>query len=146
MLRGNVGAEVAATLARFTQGGGKGLALVAPAFPATGRTTRGGIVHVAGVPNIEGAFGGDVAGALAPGGLTVEVVTGESGRTPEELASHLREVQDRGIDAVVLDASSDENLRCIAAAAELLDFPTLLVGSGGLAGHIAAARERAHDP
>lgn len=143
LLRGNVGGEIAATLARLTQGGGKGLALVAPAFPATGRTTRGGIVHVAGIPNIEGTFGGDVANALAPGGLTVEVVAGESGRTPEELASHLRDVQGRGIDAVVLDASSDEDLKRIAAAAELLDFPTLLVGSGGLAGHIAAGGDRA---
>lgn len=144
LLRGNVGAEVAATLARLTQGGGKALALVAPAFPATGRTTHGGIVHVGGVPNIEGDFGGDVARALTPGGLTVEVVAGDPGRTPEELASHLSEVQDRGIDAVVLDASSDEDLRRIGAAAELLDFPTLLVGSGGLAGHIAAGRERVH--
>jgi uncharacterized protein YgbK (DUF1537 family) len=142
LLRGNVGVEVAATLARLTQGGGKGLAMVAPAFPGTGRSTHGGVVHVGGVPNIEGDFGGDVAGALAAGGLTVEVVTGESGRTPEELASHLRQVQDRGINAVVLDVSSDEDLRGIAAAAELLDFPTLLVGSGGLAGHIAAGRER----
>lgn len=141
LLRGNVGVEVAATLARLTEGGGNGLALVAPAFPATGRTTHDGIVHVGGVPNIEGNFGGDVGGALAAGGLTVEVVTGESGRTPEELAFRLRDVQDRGIDAVVLDASSDEDLACIAAAAELLDFPALLVGSGGLAGHIAAGRE-----
>jgi len=68
-------------------------------------------------------------------------VTGLSGRTPEELAGHLRDVQKRGIDAVVLDASSDQELTDIAAAAELLDFPALLAGSGGLAGHIAAAHE-----
>lgn len=140
LLRGNVGVEVAATLARFSQERGKGLAVVAPAFPATGRTTRGGMVHVDGVQNIEGKFGGDVARALAAGGLTVEVVAGNSGRTPEALASRLREVQERGIDAVVLDASSDENLGCIAAAAELVEFPTLLVGSGGLAGYIVAGR------
>jgi uncharacterized protein YgbK (DUF1537 family) len=141
LLRGNVGVEVAATLARFTKGGRNGLAIVAPAFPATRRTTHGGIVHVDGVQNTAGNFGGDVARALEAGGLTAEVVAGKSGRTPEELAFRLRDIQDRGIHAVVLDASTDEDLACIAAAAELLDFPALLVGSGGLAGHIAAGRE-----
>jgi D-threonate/D-erythronate kinase len=142
LLRGNVGAEVAATLASVTQGRGKGLALVAPAFPGTGRTTVGGMVHVGGVPNTGGSFGGDVAAALADGGLTAERA-GTTGRTPEELARHLRDVHARGIDAVVLDASSDQDLKAIAAAADLLDFPALLVGSGGLAGHIAAREEGA---
>lgn len=137
LLRGNVGVEVAATLAQLTDGRGIGLAVVAPAFPGTGRTTQGGVVHVNGVRNSEGNFGGDVAAALAAGGLTVEA-TGAAGRNPEELARHLREMQERGTDAVVLDAASDDDLKTIAAAAELLDFRTLLVGSGGLAGHIAA--------
>lgn len=141
LLRGNVGAEVAAALATATQGRGTGLAIVAPAFPATGRTTLRGIVHVGGRQNIEGRFGGDVGGALAAGGLTVEVLAGEAGRTPEDLAAHLRDVQERGIDAVVLDASSDQDLQAIAAAADLLDFPALLVGSGGLAAHIASRDE-----
>lgn len=141
LLRGNVGAEVAAALATATQGRGRGLAIVAPAFPATGRTTLRGIVHVGGRQNIEGRFGGDVGGALAAGGLTVEVLAGEVGRTPEELAAHLRDVQERGIDAVVLDASSDQDLQAIVAAADLLDFPALLVGSGGLAAHIASREE-----
>ncbi|VXC56114.1 putative D-threonate kinase [Arthrobacter sp. 9AX] len=138
LLRGNVGAEVAATLAATAQGRGRGLAIVAPAFPATGRTTQGGLVHVGGVQNTEGSFGGDVAGALADGGLTAEVQAGTSRLTPEELAAHLRDVRERGIDAVVLDASSDGDLKAIAAAVERLEFPALLVGSGGLAGQIAA--------
>ena len=141
LLRGNVGVEVAAALAQITQGSEKGLAIVAPAFPATGRTTEGGVVLVGGVHNVEGNFGGDVARALAPGALSVDVVAGPAGRNPEELARHLREVQERGTDAVVLDAVSDDDLKTIAAAAELLDFPALLVGSGGLAGHVAAREE-----
>lgn len=141
LLRGNVGTEVAAALAGIAQGHGKRLAIVAPAFPGTGRTTEGGIVHVGGLQNLEGSFGGDVAGALTAGGLTAEVVAVKSDRTPEELAAHLCEAQSCGIDAVVLDASSDQDLKGIAAAAGLLDFPALLVGSGGLAGHIAAREE-----
>jgi uncharacterized protein YgbK (DUF1537 family) len=104
LLRGNAGVEVAATLARLTEGRGNGLAIVAPAFPATGRTTRGGTVHVDGVPNLRGNFGGDVGRALAAGGLSVEVIAGNSARGPEELALRLRDVRERGIDAVVLDA------------------------------------------
>ncbi|MDQ0733046.1 four-carbon acid sugar kinase family protein [Arthrobacter sp. B1I2] len=141
LLRGNVGVEVAAALSQVTQGRGKGLAIVAPAFPGTGRTTIGGIVHVDGVQHAKGNFGGDVAAALAAGVLTAEVVAGAAGRNPSELARHLREVQARGADAVVLDAASDDDLQTIVAAADLLDFPALLVGSGGLAGHIAAREE-----
>ncbi|HEU4667347.1 MAG TPA: four-carbon acid sugar kinase family protein [Arthrobacter sp.] len=141
LLRGNVGTEVAAALAMVGQGRGRGLAVVAPAFPATGRTTVGGVTHVGGMQNTAGRFGGDVAEALAAGGLSVEVVPGEPGRTPEDLAVHLRDVQERAIDAVVLDASSDRDLEAIAAAAALLDFPALLVGSGGLAAHITAREE-----
>ncbi|MDQ0665352.1 uncharacterized protein YgbK (DUF1537 family) [Arthrobacter ulcerisalmonis] len=141
LLRGNVGVEVAAALSQVTQGRGKGLAIVAPAFPGTGRTTIGGIVHVDGVQHAKGNFGGDVAAALAAGVLTAEVVAGAAGRNPSELARHLREVQARGTDAVVLDAASDDDLHTIVAAADLLDFPALLVGSGGLAGHIAAREE-----
>ncbi|MDQ0770205.1 uncharacterized protein YgbK (DUF1537 family) [Pseudarthrobacter defluvii] len=141
LLRGNLGVEVAATLAQIAQGSVRALAIVAPAFPATGRTTRGGMVHVNGVQNTDGPFGGDVTNALADGGLAAEAVNGPTGRTPEELAAHLRDVQERGIAAVVLDAGSDQDLKDIAAAAELLDFPTLLVGSGGLAGHIAGEPE-----
>ena len=141
LLRGNVGAEVAATLTGITRGRGKALAIVAPAFPGTGRTTQGGIVHVNGLQNTGGSFAGDVTQALAAGGLTAEVVAGARGRTPEELARQLRAVHARGIDAVVLDASSDQDLGAIAAASDLLDFPALLVGSGGLAAHISAREE-----
>ncbi|MBT2568780.1 hypothetical protein J7I84_20250 [Arthrobacter sp. ISL-85] len=141
LLRGNVGMEVAVTLAQIAQGSGRALAIVAPAFPATGRTTIGGLVHVNGVQHSEGPFAGDVTRALADGGLAAEAVSGQTERSPEELAADLRDVQERGIAAVVLDAGSDQDLKDIAAAAELLDFPTLLVGSGGLAGHIADAGE-----
>ena len=141
LLRGNVGPEVAAALASVSNGRGRGLALVAPAFPGTGRTTLGGIVHVNGAQNAQTRFDGDVAAALAAGGLSAELVGREAHRTPDELAAHLRDIWDRGTDAVVLDAVSDDDLRHVAAAAALLDFPALLVGSGGLAGHIAAREE-----
>lgn len=48
-LRGNVGAEVAAALAAYrAMGHPNAVAVVAPAFPAMGRTTKGGRIYVRG--------------------------------------------------------------------------------------------------
>ena len=138
LLRGNVGVELAAAAVGVADGG---MAIVAPAFPATGRTTVNGIVHVNGVPNTEGMFGGDVCRALAAGGLSAESVLRSPSRRPEDLANLLREMHGRGIQAAVVDAESDADLRTIVDAAGLLDVPTLLAGSGGLAGHVEERKE-----
>jgi len=58
-LRGNVVAE---TLALLETSGRRG-AVIAPAFPAQGRTVKSGVVHVDGVPLAETAFARD---ALSP--------------------------------------------------------------------------------
>jgi uncharacterized protein YgbK (DUF1537 family) len=141
LLRGNVGVEIAAAMAGIADGRSRGLVIVAPAFPGTGRTTVNGIVHVNGVPNTAGSFAGDVCQALAAGGLITGSVALEPGRNPEKLAALLNEMHRSGVNAVVLDAESDEDLRTAVSAAELLDVPTLLAGSGGLASHIAARKE-----
>ena len=138
LLRGNVGAEVAAALAEVDPLG-HGLAIVAPAFPATGRTTVDGLVVVDGRANTSGPFQGDVAQALAHGGLEVEHLPATGG-PPAELARRFREIQRRGVNAVVVDASCDADLEAIVLALDLVGVPTLLVGSGGLARHIAPHR------
>ena len=138
LLRGNVGAELAAAAATVAEGG---MAIVAPAFPATGRTTVNGVVHVNGAPNTAGMFGGDVCRALASGGLSAESIVRSPGRSPEDLAELLRAMHGRGIRAAVVDAESDADLRTVVDAAGLLEVPTLLAGSGGLAGHVAERRE-----
>jgi uncharacterized protein YgbK (DUF1537 family) len=141
LLRGNIGIEIAAALAAVS-GDQRGLALVAPAFPATGRTTVNGIVHVNGVHHADGRFGGDVAHALASGDLTTGNAPDVLGETTAQLAQRLTQLHAGGLDAIVLDATRDDELERIARAAELLEFPTLLAGSGGLASHIAPDRER----
>ena len=133
LLRGNVGAELAAAASAVAGGA---LVIAAPAFPATGRTTVNGVVHVNGDPYAEGKFGGDIRQALAAGGLSAESVTVGPSRHPEDLAARLSELHRRGVRAAVVDAQSDDDLRIIATAAELMDVPTLLAGSGGLAGQI----------
>ncbi|MCU1572684.1 MAG: hypothetical protein JWO93_766 [Micrococcaceae bacterium] len=144
LLRGNVGVEVAAAAGANANGG---MVIVAPAFPGTGRTTINGVVHVDGSPLVEGKFRGDVCAALAAGGLRAESIRGHQNRGPEDLARRLREMHQRGIDAAVVDATSGADLRLIVDAAELLDVPPLLAGSGGLAGQIAAGPvSRGHEP
>jgi len=58
-LRGNVVAETLALL----EASGRQRAVIAPAFPAQGRTVKGGVVHVNGVPLAQTAFARD---ALSP--------------------------------------------------------------------------------
>ena len=138
LLRGNPGVEVAAALAALGKGA---IALVAPAFPATGRQTVGGVVQVDGGAHDGGHFGGSVVKALAPGGLAAVTVPLVPGRTAADLAEQLGGLQRQGVRAVVLDAESDQDLECVVRAARLLPGPALLVGSGGLAGHITLRRD-----
>ena len=138
LLRGNIGVEIAAALAAVAQDA-HGVAIVAPAFPTTGRTTVDGHVRVNDLPYTDGRFGGNLAEALATGGLRVAQLAAIHGETPQQLAHRIAALRSQALDAIILDATSDDDLDRIARAAELVDFPTLLVGSGGLAGHIMAA-------
>jgi len=133
VLRGHPAVSVRAALHTLrTASGRRHLAIAAPAFPATGRTTHGGIVHVDGEPLPDGT--GHLPDLLAEAGLTVETVGLTDVRRPG-LAARLAEAGARGADVVVLDATRPEDLTVIAqAAAELSDV--LHVGSGGLARHL----------
>ncbi|MFI7275073.1 four-carbon acid sugar kinase family protein [Streptomyces sp. NPDC049879] len=138
-LRGNIGPETAACLAALARRTGRRhIAVVTPAFPATGRTVRDGRVLVDGEP-VETRHPGrtPLAAQLTAAGLTVaalglrELRTGDPART---LAA-------ADADALVVDAETDDDLaRLVRACAGL---PVLLVGSGGLAQHLTAAAPRA---
>ncbi|WFN15398.1 four-carbon acid sugar kinase family protein [Burkholderia contaminans] len=134
-LRGNVAAEVAALAPHL------GMAIVCPAYPASGRTTRDGRQWIHGVPveaseywrneNLPGKA--DLVALLSAEHLRVAhsgvgAVHGE----PDAFAAHLRQLQTAGVQAVVCDAESDENLQHIARASARLDN-VFWVGSAGLA-------------
>jgi uncharacterized protein YgbK (DUF1537 family) len=108
---------------------GRVLALVAPAFPATGRTTRGGVVHVSGERLLAHGSDGDVVGLLGRGGL--RAVSVDVAETPT-LRDRLEQAHAAGLDAVVVDAMTDDDLRAVVTAARTARVPCLLVGSGGL--------------
>jgi uncharacterized protein YgbK (DUF1537 family) len=142
-LRGNLGAEIDAVMDVF----GFTLAVVAPAFPALGRTTRMGIHHLRGRPVHQTEIGRDPKAPVRESEL-VGLVQGQSRRTaaripletvergPESIRRQAEELAGRGLSVLVCDAESDQALQAIAESlAERADV--LWVGSAGLAEHLA---------
>jgi len=125
LLRGPLGAEVRAA----ADGGERPRMVVAPAFPAAGRTTRGGVQWVHGRP----AERADVARRLAEGGCEDVVVLSRIDLAdPRSVATALRRHE-----CVVADAEHDDDLGALVRG---VDDPTavLWAGSAGLAGALGA--------
>jgi uncharacterized protein YgbK (DUF1537 family) len=145
-LRGNWAAEVAALQPLA------GLAIVAPAFPATGRTLRGGRVFVRGEPlentdtwklDNEGRPA-DVAAMLADVGLSTERLDVEALRNePDTLAARIAAIAASGVQALVVDTQTEQALRALARVTLQSDAAFFWVGSGGLAREIATLNQRA---
>ncbi|WP_292985529.1 D-threonate kinase [Pantoea sp.] len=135
-LRGNVGAETSAAL----RASGKTLALVAPAVPRLGRTTREGKVWVNQRLLTDTEFASDpktpilsacILDQMQIDGTEIDLATLRSDRLDAVLAAA------RGI--VVVDAENEADLaRLITAAAQLTEKP-LLVGAAGLSDALGAA-------
>lgn len=140
-LRGNIAAELAALTPLA------GLAIVAPAFPATGRVTRDGRIYVHGVPleatetwQREQLTGmADIAAILIRGGVRtaragLDLVRGEPGALCDAL-----DRMGRCAAAVVCDAETEADLAAIATASARLARRHFWVGSAGLARHLVPA-------
>jgi uncharacterized protein YgbK (DUF1537 family) len=131
-LRGNIAAEIAAALG----GAGRDLAVVAPAFPAAGRTTVGGIQRVHGVSVDETEMANDphtpvreahVPNLLADAFSSVGALSVEDLADPERVRLALEENE-----CVVADADRDADLEALVRA---VPDPArvLWAGSAGLA-------------
>jgi len=130
-LRGNVSAELAAASAV-----GRNVAIVAPAFPAAGRTTVGGTQLVHGVPVDETEMGNDpqtpvqephVPTLLADAFSSVGTLGTEDLADPERVSLVLDENE-----CVVADAEHDSDLEALVLAVP--DPASVLwAGSAGLA-------------
>jgi D-threonate/D-erythronate kinase len=143
-LRGNWAAEVAALQPLA------GLAIVAPAFPATGRTLRGGRVFVHGEPlestdtwkldNFDRPA--DVQAMLAGAGLSTALLDVEAlRRDPGDLA---RRIRTSGAQALIIDAQTDQDLLTLARVTSQMDEALFWVGSGGLARELATLADLFH--
>jgi 4-hydroxythreonine-4-phosphate dehydrogenase len=144
-LRGNIGAELSAVLDAVNSASGPdagtAIAVLAPAFPATGRTTRNGVQLLNGVSleatsiwQREGMTGRAhipemlQACHLRPSKIGLDAIR----RGEPTLSALMRELAQR-CDVLVCDAESDDDLRAVAASSALLGRSTVWAGSAGLA-------------
>jgi len=105
--------------------GGFASAVIAPAFPAQGRVTRGGVQHVRGLDGGWQPVRPDFARDLAALGLGVT------------LAAQAGAIAGTGL--FLCDAETDQDLSAIVRAGKQLAPPILWCGSAGLARALAGA-------
>ncbi|HTU65210.1 MAG TPA: four-carbon acid sugar kinase family protein [Steroidobacteraceae bacterium] len=146
-LRGHPAEEIGALLDVLRADDARLRAVFTPAFPAGGRTTRGGRVFVHGRPLEHTEFWGrsrpadhaDVATLLESAGLQPRHVPLETVRGD---AARLRATFDAAPGAICLcDAETERDLDAIAAAA-LDGTATFFAGSAGLAHSLAGHASR----
>ncbi|WP_394740228.1 four-carbon acid sugar kinase family protein [Natronococcus roseus] len=131
-LRGNVVREVDAAL----EATGAELAVVAPAFPGTGRVTVNGRHLVEGRPLEDAGYGTDSDLPALFERSEYDVTTLSLETILEGTDAVASTLANRGRDSpeiVVCDAVHDRHLEAIAAGARRCDREVLSVGSGGLA-------------
>ncbi|SEP48125.1 Uncharacterized conserved protein YgbK, DUF1537 family [Methylobacterium sp. ap11] len=154
-LRGQPAAELAAALAVLRRRTGGAFAILAPAFPATGRTTEDGRIRVAGRPLAEielwrrdHTYPTDALAAMLDGaGLTSTTIPLATVRAGGEALRAALHAASQAFAVAVLDAVEDDDLTRIARAGLALDVAGLAwVGSAGLAHALAAADAPSHAP
>lgn len=144
-LRGNLGAELDGVMDAFEFR----LAIIAPAFPKMGRTTRHGIHHLHGRPVHETEIGRDpitpvresnvirllrAQSRRSAGLLSCETTESGPQAIRDEVEAHAR----RRVSLLVCDAETDDALHDLVEG--LGDRPDVLwVGSAGLSEDLAAA-------
>jgi uncharacterized protein YgbK (DUF1537 family) len=141
-LRGNLGGEIEAALAALGAGlGREALALVVPAFPATGRIVVGGIVLVNGIPLEKTHIANDPATPITSSTVLSEIarqtrLRGE-GLPLQTLLSGVQAAREAimalwrgGCRMIVADSATDEDIATLAAAVQDIDFSILSVDPG----------------
>jgi uncharacterized protein YgbK (DUF1537 family) len=146
-LRGNVVREADAAL----DAAGAPLAVVAPAFPAAGRTTEDGVHRVDGTPVHETEYGADERGpALSSLRALFDAADRPVYRLRATVLEEGKEAARSRLETfvarsdrppfVVCDASTEDHLATVATAGDALG--PVYVGSGGLAAHLPVPGER----
>jgi len=149
-LRGNVAAELAAALeARrgVALNRERIVAVLAPAFPANGRTTSSGWQLVHGKPLEETELWqreslpaqSHIPGILREVGLRPALIGLNSIRSGKEALQGAMKTLSADTDVLVCDAETDQDLSAIADASMVLGRSTIWAGSAGLAYHLPQA-------
>jgi uncharacterized protein YgbK (DUF1537 family) len=142
LLRGPLAAEIAALAAAISPD----LVIVAPAFPAQGRVTIGGVQYAHGRPVHESvrdpfapAATSDLALLLADAGLATRLLAlGDIGAGPDAVRAALAAEREGG-RVVVADAERQEDLDTLVRATATVGSEILWCGAAGLAHALAAA-------
>jgi uncharacterized protein YgbK (DUF1537 family) len=143
-LRGQPAAETAAALAHFKARSGQAFGVLAPAFPATGRTTVDGRIRVQGRALEEAEVwqrdhsyaNADLVDVMASAGIWA-VKVGLADVRGGGLKEILADMAAEGDIVAVCDAETDHDLHLVAEAS-LADSPdTFFIGSAGLAHALA---------
>lgn len=133
-LRGAFRAEIEAARAAWSD---DAVAVICPAFPATGRTVRDGVLLVDGRPVTETSAATDpvtpVTQSHIPTLLGCAGIAASPDETPQALAARIAQAG----PVVVVDAASEDDLERLARAVAELGERALPVGAGGLAGPLA---------
>jgi D-threonate/D-erythronate kinase len=143
-LRGQPAAEIAAALAHQKSRSGSAFGILAPAFPATGRTTVDGRVRVNGRALEEAEVwqrdhsypNADLADVLATAGIRSVKVRLATVRGSDLRATFAR-LAGAGDVIAACDAETDHDLHLIAQASLLASSATFFIGSAGLAHALA---------
>ncbi len=140
-LRGNVASEIAALQAL------RGLAIVAPAFPAMGRTTRDSVQLINGISvalsdvwrneNLLGT--GNLLESLSAEGLRCMAINLDTLRDETALSNALDQALRSNVQALICDALTDTDLQRLARVTAPLYRQLFWVGSAGLAHHLPEA-------
>lgn len=129
-LRGAFKAEIEAARVAWRE---DAIAVICPAFPATGRTVEAGVLTVNGKPVTETSAATDpvtpVTESHIPTLLGCGHVAAEAGESAQSLAARIAKAG----DVVVVDARNDDDLELLARAIAELGERVMPVGAGGLA-------------
>jgi uncharacterized protein YgbK (DUF1537 family) len=142
-LRGNLGSELDGMIDAL----GSSMVLVAPAFPRNRRITVGGHQIVDSLPLEHTEARSDVATPVKTSHIPTaigmqsrrmvhQIPLGEVMRGPESIKERIEREKQRGVEILVLDSTTQEELRTIAQAAASLKETPILCGSAGLAEEI----------
>ena len=148
-LRGNIGPELQAIIQELDVRS----VVLAPAFPGQGRCTVEGVQYVRGIrvahseaardpiaPVFEDCIPNLIAetSSLRSGHVALDEVRSDG----DSLTERLTALTDEGVQVIVVDAESEQDLKSIAASIRAAGLDRLAAGSAGLAEHLVITDAR----
>ncbi|PPA69366.1 four-carbon acid sugar kinase family protein [Jeotgalibacillus proteolyticus] len=138
-LRGHIGTELKAVKEVFNPE----FVFISPAFPALHRTTKDGIHYIKGQPLAETEISKDPKHPVTESsipclikqeiGEKVGLITKTEAADEHSFTDRIRSLKEQGIDYIVCDAETEEDLRLFAQRMNSISSNVIWAGSAGLA-------------